>query len=98
MTKSNLRRKGWFFFPLTVPSNRSLSKAIRVGTQTGQQPGGRADAEAMEGRGAENGLFPMPVVVSGGSKFGTLYLFLWISVTVEFRTYLRQGTLTLDCG
>jgi hypothetical protein len=38
MTKTNLEKK--WFISLTVPYNSS-SKAVRAGTQAGQEPGGR---------------------------------------------------------
>ena len=42
-------KKGFIW--LTLPY--SLLKEVRTGTQTGQEPGGRADAEAMEGAAAD---------------------------------------------
>jgi hypothetical protein len=47
MTKSKLGRKG--FILLTVPHHSLSSKEVRAGTQAGEEPGGGADAEVMEG-------------------------------------------------
>jgi hypothetical protein len=36
------------YFKLTLPHHSPSLKGVGRGTQTGQEPGGRADAEAME--------------------------------------------------
>jgi hypothetical protein len=46
VTKNNLGRKGFIW--LTLPHHCSSLKEDRTETQTGQEPGGRVDAEAME--------------------------------------------------
>ena len=47
MTNATWGEKG--LFHLALPGNSSALREVRAGTQTGQEPGGRAGTEAMAG-------------------------------------------------
>lgn len=103
----------WTKHPYTGPKNYGFHTGLGSSPQHPLSPQTRKDLEA-ESLGfcffilppppshpyieEENIKKKMHVVVSGGSRFGTLYIFLRISGTVDSMIYLRQGTLTLDCG